>query len=132
MIEKGTALTTGGSTIGGFFGVFCPACVPLVGSFFSAIGLGALLNFTLLHLLTVLFLLLGVFGLYLNFRIHKKWYFLGIGLFISFLIYGARYVVELTPLLYASGALLMTNIFLDYKALSNAKKCNRCDVKQQW
>lgn len=129
MIEKGSTLTGAGSGVGGFFSIFCPICVPIIGSFFTAIGLGALLDMKLLGFLTVLFLLLGIGGLFINSRFHKKKIFLLIGIFASIAVYAGRYFINFPPLLYASGIVLLGNTVFDYKEIKNIKKCNSGECK---
>jgi len=115
---------SGGGSIGGsLFSAFCPACVPLMGSFLTTIGLGALVNFRLLSWLTIGLLFIGIFGLFLNFRWHKKKYFLFFGLIASIGVYAGRYLTESYPLIILSSVLLIGNAFFDYKALKICKTC---------
>ncbi|MBI4154667.1 hypothetical protein HY498_01110 [Candidatus Woesearchaeota archaeon] len=118
---------TGGGAIGGsFFSAFCPACVSFVGSIFTSIGLGALVNFRLLLWITVGLLGIGLMGLFLNLKQHKKKYFLLIGLLASVGVYSGRYLAESLPLIYTSSILLIGNAFFDYKALKICKICKNC------
>lgn len=120
---KGTKLASSGSSIGGLLGIFCPACIPLIGTFLTAIGLGALINFKLLSTLTIFFLTIGLMGLYMNYRIHQKPNYLIIGIIASIGIFAARYILETPIILYLSGAILAGNIIFDYKELKTCKKC---------
>lgn len=112
-----------GTGVGGLLGIFCPACVPAIGSIFAAIGLGALVNFKLLGILTATFLILGLLGLFLNYRAHKQVYFLLIGLVASLGVFGGRYLMESPYLLYSGGAVLLGNALFDYRALKKCKSC---------
>src|SRR3989344_4339883 len=103
LIKVREIASAGGSGFGSLSSIFCPACVPLIGSFFSTIGLGGLVNFKLLSGLTILFLVLGLSGLYLNSRYHKKLYFLLVGGLGSVLAYSGRYLTESYPLMILGG-----------------------------
>ncbi len=119
MKEKLTFLYSGvggiGSSLGSFFSVACPACVPAVGALFSAIGLGFLVNFTLLKWLTLLLLGIGIAGLYVNARKHGKKRYLFVGLLASFSVFSARYIGEYSPMLYGGAGVLLINAVMDYK-----------------
>lgn len=114
-----------GSIGGSALSAFCPACVPAVGSFFTAIGLGSLVNFKLLGYLTIIFLILGVVGLYLNSKNHKIKYFLIVGILASIGVYVGRYLTESLPIIYLSAVILIGNAIFDYRAV---KKCKKCKV----
>ncbi len=122
-----TIITTGAGG-GSLFSAFCPACVPVIGSFLTAIGLGGLVNFTLLSWITIGFLILGVMGLFLNFRQHKKIYFLLIGILGSIGVYGGRYLTDSLPLIIVSSIIVIGNVAFDYRAI---KKCKKCEVKNE-
>ena len=124
---KNTAVAGGGSVTGSLFSAFCPACVPVIGSFLTAIGLGALVNFKLLSVLTALFLLIGLTGLFLNFRHHRKWCFIVIGVLASGAVYAGRYVAESKLLIYSGAVMLIGNAVFDYRTL---KACKKCAVKR--
>lgn len=124
-MEKGTPLAGGGSVAGGLSSALCPACIPTIGSFFTAIGLGALVNLRVMGVLTAGLLLFGLTGLYLNFRVHRKWHFLAIGVLASIGVFGGRYLSEILPLVYGSGIVLITNALLDYRMLKKQKICKR-------
>ncbi len=121
---KNTAVAEGGSVTGSLFSAFCPACVPVIGTFLTAIGLGALVNFRLLSVITILFLLIGITGLLLNFRYHKRWHFLVIGILASGAVYAGRYLTESTLMIYIGAVILVGNAIFDYRTLKGCKKCN--------
>lgn len=120
---RNTAVAESGSVSGSLVSAFCPACIPTIGSFLTAIGLGAFVNLKLLGIATIVFLVVGVIGLYLNSRIHRKWQFLTIGALASLGVFGGRYLFESLPLIYGSAILLIGNAIFDYKNLKRCKKC---------
>lgn len=130
MIEKGSIVGGSGSSAGSFFSIFCPACVPVIGSFFTAIGLGALLDMKLLGFLTVLFLLIGIGGLFINYKTHKRRTFLFIGIIASVVLYLGRYYINFPSFLYVSGIVLLGNAVFDYREIRKIKKCNNEECKQ--
>ncbi len=120
-------LSNTSSGFGTFFSIGCPACVPAIGGIFSAIGLGFIINMTLLKPITAILLLIGLFGLYGNYKKHKYKTFFVIGAVASFAIFASRYVVEFQPTLYAGAGILFLNAIFDYKY---AKKCGCCEIKK--
>ncbi len=121
-------MISAGAGGGSLFSAFCPACVPVIGSFLTAIGLGGLVNFTLLSWVTIGFLVLGATGLFLNFRQHKKIYFLLIGMIGSIGVYGGRYLIDSLLLIIVSSIIVVGNVAFDYRAI---KKCKKCEVKNE-
>lgn len=117
-----------GSGLGSFFGVGCPACVPAVGALFSAIGLGFLVDMTILKWLTVILLSIGLLGLYANFQKHRKMIFLIIGLTASMAVFSSRYLSESKTILYTGAAVLLVNAFLDIR---HTKNCTTCCVTKR-
>ncbi len=124
---KNTVVAESGSFTGSLFSAFCPACVPVIGTFLTAIGLGALVNFKLLSILTLVFLIIGMIGLFLNFRYHKNGIFLAIGMLASTAVYAGRYNTNFTPLIYLGAVILIGNAVFDYRTL---KICKKCTVKK--
>lgn len=118
----GNSLGSFFSTGGAFFGAACPACVPAVGALFSAIGLGFLVNFTILKWLTIVLLAAGLIGLYVNFQKHGRKSFLILGFLASLVVFSSRYIVENNPALYVGAAALLVNSFFDYRHAT----CNKC------
>lgn len=114
-----------GSSTGAFFGVGCPACVPAIGALFSAIGLGFLVNLTILKWLTLALLGIGLLGLYTNMRKHGRKMFLLVGLLASIAVFSSRYVAESNIVLYTGAAVLLVNAFLDYR---HTRKIGACCV----
>lgn len=53
-------------------GKFCPVCYPAIGAFLTAAGLGFVVSAIVLKGLLILFLGLGILGLWRSYRIHKN------------------------------------------------------------
>lgn len=53
-------------------GKFCPVCYPFVGAFLTAMGLGFLVSAAVLRGLLVLFLCIGIMGLWRSYKAHKN------------------------------------------------------------
>ncbi len=120
-----------GSGLGSFFGVGCPACVPAIGAVFSALGIGFLVNFTLLKWLTLVLLTIGVMGLYANSRKHGKKIFLIIGVIASGIVFSSRYIQDSTPALYTGAGILLANAVVDFIKTKKNKICCDTPVKKK-
>ena len=79
----GSAITVG----------FCPICIPAIGALLSAIGLGFLVNETVLQPLLIVFILLAWFGYAWSFmKEHRVVYPLILGVLAGISLYVGRYV----------------------------------------
>lgn len=72
---------------------FCPLCIPAVGAVLSSLGLGFLVNDTVLKPLLILFLLLTIGGLLWSYlKEHRKVAPLILGIIFAIALYMSRYV----------------------------------------
>lgn len=79
----GSAITVG----------LCPVCIPAIGAFLSAIGMGFLVKETVLQPLLIVFLIATLFGLFWSYRKeHKRIAPLLLGIVMAVGLYVGRYI----------------------------------------
>lgn len=72
---------------------FCPLCIPAVGAFLSAIGLGFLVRGSTETVLIILFLLIALFGFFWSYRKeHGNIWPLILGTLFAVGLFGSRFV----------------------------------------
>lgn len=92
--KVGITLATWAGSIGsGLTVVLCPICIPSLGAFLAAVGLGFLVRETILKPLLIAFLILSLFGFFWSYlKEHKKiWPFM-VGTLMAVGLYTSRYV----------------------------------------
>ena len=84
----------------------CPICVAASGGVLSSIGLGFLAVNSVIQWVLPLTLLLGLLGLFLASRAHRRWWVFGLGVAGSAVLYGG-WLVTSAPILYSGMAVLL-------------------------
>jgi mercuric ion transport protein len=113
----GSALTVG----------LCPICIPAIGSFLSAIGMGFLVNESVLKPIVIVFILISSFGFYWSYKKeHKNVYPVVFGIFFGVGIYLSRYVFINFYMMYASIAGLLGISIWNLK-LKKTANCGACE-----
>ena len=115
----GSALTVG----------FCPICIPAIGSFLSAIGMGFLVNESVLKPIVFVFILISSFGFYWSYKKeHQNIYPVIFGVLFGVGIYLSRYVFMNFYVMYASIVGLLGISIWNLK-LKKVAKCGACEPK---
>ena len=113
----GSALTVG----------FCSICIPAIGSFLSAIGMGFLVNEAVLKPIVLIFILISSFGFYWSYkREHKNIYPVILGVAFGIGIYLSRYVFMNFYIMYISIVGLLGVSVWNLK-LKKKIKCGACE-----
>lgn len=128
---KSSLLTTIGSfgsalTIG-----LCPVCIPAIGAFLSAIGLGFLINETVLKPVLLIFLAIALFGYFWSYlKEHKNILPFIVGSLMAIALYVGRYVYisgTLNLILMYGGLIgIMAVSIWNWRLRKNSKNCASC------
>ena len=84
----------------------CPLCVATSGGLLSAVGLGFLAVDKTIRWVLPIFLLLGVLGLVVAARSHRRYFVVALGVAGSLVLY-AGWFLKIVPVLYGGMGLLM-------------------------
>ncbi len=122
------------STIGSFGAAFtvglCPVCIPAIGTFLSAIGLGFLVTESVLHPLLIVFLALNIAGLHWSAaKKHGNYLPLLFGIIAGGALYIGRYIFITGPLnmtLMYGGILAIIGVSIWNLRLKKNTKCPAC------
>ena len=114
-------------TLGSTLGVgLCPICIPAIGSFLSAIGMGFLVNESVLKPIVLGFVVIYSFGLYWSYKKeHKNIYPFILGTFLGIILYASRYVFLNFYIMYASILGVFITSIWNLKLKKNVK-CTAC------
>jgi len=118
----GSALTVG----------LCPICIPAIGAFLSTIGLGFLINETVLKPILLIFLGIALFGYFWSYlKEHKNILPLIIGVIMAVALYIGRYVYingTLNLILMYGGltGIMVVSIW-NWRLRKNSKSCALCE-----
>lgn len=128
---------TGSRWLGGISSVLasvlafkCPACIPALAAFLSAIGL-SIGNAAFVKWLTIAFLAIGVFSLAWSARLHRRWWILAVGVLGAVMIYGGRYLWFSQTLLWAGTAVLIGSTAANLFAKRRCPHCAQCANETQ-
>jgi len=132
---KGKLATVLGSFGSAFTAGLCPVCIPALGAFLTAIGLGFLVQEAVLKPLLVGFLFLAVGGFaWSYFKVHKKLLPLIFGALFAIGVYIGRYVIIGTLvnsiILYGSIAGIIAVSIWNLKLKKNVP-CTSCKTKPE-
>jgi len=121
---SGLGSTTGAaaSTLG------CPACIPALGAVFGSLGVSFTAGRLALYVATLVLLLVGVAGLYFNYRKHGKYLYLVLGILVSGLLFYAQQF-QSDPIIYSGAAVLFLNAIFDYRQTRKKRAC--CRIKRK-
>jgi hypothetical protein len=129
--RRGTTLSLLGSVFSAVTVGLCPVCIPAIGAFLSAIGLGFLVQEAVLKPVLVIFLGIAVFGfLWSYLKEHRHVGPLVIGTIMAVVIYVSRYVYfgadVNTALMYGSiGGIIATSVWnIQLKKKMECCACN--------
>jgi len=100
----------------------CPACIPALAAFLSAVGLG-IGNATFVKWLTIAFLVIGVASLAWSARLHRRWWILAAGIPSAAMIYAGRYLWFSPALLWTGTAVLIGSAMVN---LLLKRRCPHC------
>ena len=120
--SSGSALTVG----------LCPICIPAIGAFLSTIGLGFLINETVLKPILLIFLGIALFGYFWSYlKEHKNILPLIIGVIMAVALYIGRYVYingTLNLILMYGGltGIMVVSIW-NWRLRKNSKSCALCE-----
>ncbi|ODU25254.1 MAG: hypothetical protein ABS95_00580 [Verrucomicrobia bacterium SCN 57-15] len=120
---------TGSKWLGGLSSVLasvlafkCPACIPALAAFLSAVGL-SVGNAVFVKWLTIAFLAIGVISLAWSARLHRRWWIFAAGILGAAMIYGGRYLWFSPALLWAGTAVLIGSAAAN---LLMKRRCPHC------
>lgn len=128
------------ATIGSFGSAllvgFCPICIPAIGALLTAIGLGFLVNESVLKPLLIVFILVAWFGYVWSYqKEHHKIYPLVLGIFSGISLYVGRYVYfggTLNAILMYGGVVAMITASVWNLILRRSvTKCSACETGGQ-
>ena len=89
----------------------CPICVAASGGVLSSLGLGFLAVDSVVRWVLPIALLVGIAGLGLAARSHRRWWIFGLGVMGALVLYGG-WVVPSKPVMYGGmGLLVLASIF---------------------
>lgn len=106
-------------------GKFCPVCYPVVGAFLSAIGLGFAVSAVVLKGLLVLFLCIGILGLWRSYRAHRNLMPIVTGSVSSLVLYTGKYLLVEDAIFYTGIIGLLGAVIWDMK-VKRAVPCPAC------
>lgn len=117
----GSALTIG----------LCPVCIPAIGAFLSAIGLGFLISETVLKPVLLVFLAIALFGYFWSYlKEHKSIFPFIVGSLMAISLYVGRYVYINGPLnlvlMYGGLIGIMVVSIWNWRLRKNSKNCASC------
>ena len=129
MVKKGflNYLGTIGSIV---IGKVCPVCYPAIGAFLTAMGLGFALKTAVMKSLLILFLAIGVLGLWRSGREHGKRWPLWIAIASALVIYTGRYIRPDEMIFYTGVVGLVTAVVVDIWSRRGRAQCGACDVSR--
>lgn len=110
-------------------GKLCPVCYPVVGAFLSAIGVGIATQVTVLKGLLLLFLGIGLWGLWRSHRVHRKLLPFLLAILSAILLYTGKYLLPFTSIFYVGIAGLIIAVILDIRAAKTGTVCTDCEKK---
>ncbi|MBI4433498.1 MerC domain-containing protein [Candidatus Uhrbacteria bacterium] len=102
------------TVLGGIFGVLCPACVPVVGTFLTTIGLGILADLVVSRTLMLVLLAFALIALHVSALVHRRSVPFVLAVVASMGMILGRNVILNVWLINGSGALLLLASCLDY------------------
>ncbi len=113
-----------------FPSVFCPACYPALAALLSSMGLGFFASEAVLQPLTIIFLLIALFGLFYECTKIKRYESFIIGTLGAMGIYAGHYWFSSSILTYGSVALLIGasiwNLIIKKRSLIKQEGCSSC------
>jgi len=115
------------SLTSGVLSIGCPACVPAIGGALTSVGLGAFTSMTVMRPLAGLFLALGLWAFYANYRRHHQRAIWGVASISAIGVFSFRYVIEQIPLMWISFIVLIGMAFADYQA-AKMTGCMECSI----
>ena len=103
---------------------FCPICIPAIGSFLSAIGMGFLVDESILKPVVLVFLGISTFGFYWSYKKeHQNIYPVVLSIIFGAGIYLSRYVfINFSVMYVAMAGLLGVSVW----NLRLKRKCSSC------
>lgn len=111
---------------GTLFAALCCLGFPALLSILTALGLGFLINDTILRPLLIIFLILSLIGLYSGIKVHHKPWAFVLGLVSSVMVYYFIYVHYINELAIVSIILLVSASILNiWFRMRDLKKANR-------
>lgn len=106
--------------------VLCPICIPAIGAFLSAIGLGFMVQEKVLEPILIVFLVIALLGLaWSSWKGHKKLGPLLLGLVMAVIMYIGRYVYFVPLLMYGSIPGMLAATVWNFLLLKKGK-CQHC------
>ena len=133
--KRGTVLSMMGAIFSSLTVGFCPVCIPAIGAFLSAIGLGFLVQEAVLKPVLVVFLGMALFGFFWSYlKEHGRLSPLILGSLLAAGLYVSRYVylgaTINTVLMYGSIAGLVGTSYWNIR-LKKKAQCRACDAKER-
>lgn len=118
---------------GGFgsilIGKFCPVCYSVISVFLTSIGAGFIIKSAVLKGLLILFLVIGVFGLWRSRKVHRDPWPIRIALISSVVLYAGRYNLQEDILFYIGAVGLILAMVWDIKKRADKKdSCPMCQT----
>lgn len=112
----------------------CPVCIPAIGAFLSALGLGFMINETVLKPLLIALLLVNLGGLLWSyFKEHRNILPVVVGVLTGISLYVGRYVyfgVTANMVLIYGGILGIIGVSIWNLKLKKHSRCKTCEVKE--
>ncbi len=111
-------------------GKICPVCYPAIGAFLTAMGLGFALKTAVMKVMLILFLGIGVLGLWRSGRAHGKMLPLWIVIASGVVVYTGRYIRPGEMIFYVGVAGLVTAVVMDIWFKRGKAPCGACKVSK--
>ncbi len=106
--------------------VLCPICIPAIGAFLSAIGLGFMVQEKVLEPILIVFLVITLLGLaWSSWKVHKKLGPLLLGTAMAVIMYIGRYIYFDPLLMYGSIPGMLVATVWNYLLLKKGQ-CQHC------
>lgn len=109
------------SSLGGVFGILCPACSVPIATFLSTFGLGFLANFVVSRTITVTLIGLALIALHASSLVHRHMSAFVLAVVAGMALIASRNFYLHQWLVYASGAGLVIAAILDFYYRRHAK-----------
>jgi len=126
MVKKTAALNYIGGIGSVILGKFCPICYPAVGFFLASIGFSFAAITAVLKGLLIIFLAIGLLGLWRSGRVHRKPWPVLCAIPSAVLIYAGKYIWPVDLLFYGGILGLVIALILDISLVRAARVVPSC------
>ncbi len=103
--------------------ILCPVCIPAIGAFLAALGLGFAVSTAFLQPALIVLLLINLATLARSAFLHRHGWVLAAGLAGSAAIYTGRYLWFSGPLMWAGAAVLIGTACVNFRLKRHCAQC---------